>query len=115
MTKTFPKEKCDVMQNQTRNRPINMQSCRQWGQIMNAAIQRRISVATCWATARIALLDSKEQYEDSYAITQEFREWITCPGGHPEVLEASALVVPSAPSRKPSFDKANDADEVLEI
>ncbi|MDP6203514.1 MAG: hypothetical protein QGG12_04865 [Prochlorococcaceae cyanobacterium ETNP18_MAG_14] len=82
---------------------------------MNAAIQRRISVATCWASARIALLDSKEHYEDSYAITQEFREWITCQGGHPELLEASALVVPSSTSNNPYFDKANDADEVLEI
>ena len=92
-----------------------MQFSGQWGPIMNTAIRRRISVSTCWASARIALLDSKESYEDSYAITQEFREWITCPGGHHDLLEASALVVPNLPSKSHSYDKTSDADEALEI
>ena len=61
---------------------------------MHASLQRRINVANCWATSRIALLDSNERYEDSYAITQEFREWITCMGENPEHLENSVLKVP---------------------
>ena len=45
---------------------------------MDKSIEKRIQIATCWASTRIALLDSIENYEDSYAITQEFREWIVC-------------------------------------
>ena len=45
---------------------------------MDQSLQRRINVASCWASSRVALLDSVERYEDSYAITQEFREWIIC-------------------------------------
>ena len=37
---------------------------------MDAARERRVSVATCWASTRIAVLDSTERYEDSYAISQ---------------------------------------------
>ena len=40
---------------------------------MDAAMERRISVATSWATTRIAFLDKDERFEDSYAVTQEFR------------------------------------------
>ena len=50
---------------------------------MDASMERRVSVATGWASTRIAVLDSEERYEDSYAITQEFREWITCMGENP--------------------------------
>ena len=64
-----------------------MQSGRQWGQIMEAPLKRRIGIASCWASSRIAVLDSSENYEDSYAITQEFREWITSSSQHPEQLE----------------------------
>jgi len=38
--------------------------------------RRRIDIATCWASNRITVLDSLENYEDSYAIAEEFREWI---------------------------------------
>ena len=41
---------------------------------MDAAMERRVSVATGWASTRIAVLDSEDRYEDSYAVTQEFRE-----------------------------------------
>ena len=37
---------------------------------------RRIDIATCWASNRITVMDSLEKYEDSYAIAEEFREWI---------------------------------------
>ena len=80
-----------------------------WGLIMNAAFNKRISIASCWAASRIALLDSVERYEDSYAISQEFCEWITCINTHPEGLKASTLKVPN-------FQKENlDADELLEL
>ena len=38
--------------------------------------RRRIDIATCWASNRISVMDSLEKYEDSYAIAEEFREWI---------------------------------------
>ncbi|MFO7628400.1 MAG: hypothetical protein R6W06_02565 [Prochlorococcaceae cyanobacterium] len=61
---------------------------------MDASIQRRLSVAVSWAVGRAASLDKQERYEDSYAITQEFREWIMGLEGHPEQLEASVLLLP---------------------
>ena len=86
-----------------------MSRCACWGLIMNASFNKRISIASCWAASRIALLDSVERYEDSYAISQEFCEWITCINTYPEGLEASTLQVPN-------FQKENfDADELLEL
>ena len=38
--------------------------------------RRRIDITTCWASNRITVMDSLEKYEDSYAIAEEFREWI---------------------------------------
>jgi len=38
--------------------------------------RRRIDIATCWASNRITVMDNLERYEDSYAIAEEFREWI---------------------------------------
>ncbi|WP_320668113.1 hypothetical protein [Prochlorococcus sp. MIT 1307] len=81
---------------------------------MHASLQRRISVANCWASTRVAVLDSLERYEDSYAITQEFREWITCIAEHPEHLEDSVLKVPQTLSTYLKEEKA-DQDEMLEI
>ena len=60
------------------------------------------------------MLDSLEQYEDSYAITQEFREWITCIGDHPEHLEGSVLKAPKY-LEGPFLEESNDTDEVVEI
>ncbi len=85
-----------------------------WGQIMNGSIHRRVSVASCWASTRIALHDSFERYEDSYAITQEFREWITCIGEHPEHLEESVLKVPDTLNTYIQ-QEASETDEMLEI
>ena len=78
---------------------------------MDAAMERRIVVATGWASTRIAVLDKEERYEDSYAITQEFCEWITCIGENVEMLEANVLAVPRNPSkRRPIHDpSANDS------
>ena len=38
--------------------------------------RRRIDIATCWASNRITVMDNLEKYEESYAIAEEFREWI---------------------------------------
>jgi len=62
---------------------------------MDASRERRIFVATCWASTRVAVLDSAERYEDSFAITQEFREWTLCLGQDPDGVAASLLMVPS--------------------
>jgi len=63
---------------------------------MNGSIQRRLSVAMNWSVASIANLDARERYEDSYALTQEFREWILCLDDQPELLSESVLMVPRA-------------------
>ena len=81
---------------------------------MHAPLKRRITVANCWATSRIAVLDGHERYEDSYAITQEFREWITCLGDHPEHLEESVLKVPQA-FKAHLQQETSETDEMLEI
>ncbi|QEY32006.1 hypothetical protein EVJ50_06890 [Synechococcus sp. RSCCF101] len=62
---------------------------------MDASRERRVFVATCWASTRIAVMDAAQRYEDSFAITQEFREWTLCLGQDPDGLEASLLMVPS--------------------
>ena len=61
---------------------------------MNAFFNKRISIASCWAASRMALLDSVERYEDSYAISQEFCEWTTSLNVYPEGLKAATLNVP---------------------
>ena len=81
---------------------------------MNASLNKRISVANCWASTRIALLDGNERYEDSYAITQEFREWITSIGENPEYLDASVLKVPHDLNSYLQ-EETSDSDEMLEI
>jgi hypothetical protein len=57
-------------------------------------MHRRIEVAVCWALARRAALDSREHYEDSFALSEEFREWLLCLEDHPEILQANVLMVP---------------------
>lgn len=81
---------------------------------MHASLQRRITVASCWATTRISVLDGNERYEDSYAITQEFREWITCNGEYPEHLESSVLKIPESLNALIS-EETSESDEMLEI
>jgi len=62
---------------------------------MTNFLRRRIDVATCWATNRISVLDTLEKYEDSYAIAEEFREWILHIGENDENLKTSVLNFPS--------------------
>lgn len=61
---------------------------------MDAAVNRRLTVAVSWALARGATLDALEHYEESYALTEEFREWLVCLEDHPHLLEPSVLMVP---------------------
>ena len=84
------------------------------GQIMNASLQRRIDVASCWSSTRIAVLDELERYEDSFAITEEFREWITCLGENQEQLESTVLKVPNF-SCETFKQESSETDEMLEI
>ncbi len=84
------------------------------GQTMDTSLKRRVSVANLWASSRISLLDNLERYEDSYAITQEFREWITCLGEDNERLNESILNIPRSCSL-PQSKEVNDSDEMIEI
>ena len=62
---------------------------------MTNFLRRRIDVATCWATNRISVMDTLEKYEDSYAIAEEFREWILHIGENDENLKDSVLKFPN--------------------
>ena len=81
---------------------------------MKPSLKRRISISSCWASTRVSLLDGFERYEDSYAITQEFREWITCNEENSQHLQSTLLVFPKILIPK---DKENltDADETVEV
>ena len=61
---------------------------------MNNFLRRRVDIATCWASNRISVMDTLERYEDSYAIAEEFREWILNIGVNNENLKASVLNYP---------------------
>ena len=62
---------------------------------MENFIRKRIDIATCWATNRISVMDTLEKYEDSYAIAEEFREWILHIGEDNENLRDSVLNFPN--------------------
>jgi hypothetical protein len=62
---------------------------------MDAFVHRRVTVAVCWALARRATLDGFERFEDSYALTEEFREWLVSLESHPELMKSSVLMVPT--------------------
>ena len=61
---------------------------------MDNFIRKRIDIATFWATNRISVMDTLEKYEDSYAIAEEFREWILHIGEKNENLRNSVLNYP---------------------
>ena len=62
---------------------------------MSKILRKRIDIATCWATNRISLMDTLEKYEDSYAIAEEFREWILHIGEYNENLKNSVMNFPN--------------------
>ena len=61
---------------------------------MSTIKRKRIDVATFWASNRISLMDTLEKYDDSYAIAEEFREWILHIGEDNENLKNSVLNFP---------------------
>ena len=75
---------------------------------MTNFLRRRIDVATCWATNRISVMDTLEKYEDSYAIAEEFREWILHIGENDENLKDSVLNFPNE-LKKLSDRRVNDS------
>jgi len=83
--------------------------------VMDAAMERRVNVATNWATTRIAYLDKDERYEDSYAITQEFREWITCIGENVSMLNDTILTPPTDSKKPGGLNDRLSNDYQLEI
>ena len=74
---------------------------------MDNFIRKRIDIATCWATNRISAMDTLERYEDSYAIAEEFREWILHIGDKNENLKDSVLNFPKE-LKKLLDQKVND-------
>jgi hypothetical protein len=72
---------------------------------MDASVHRRVTVAVCWALARRAALDGFERFEDSYALTEEFREWLVSLEAHPELVKDNVLMVPNhLRSERPETD-----------
>lgn len=87
---------------------------------MKGSIQRRLTVAINWSAARIASLDDRERYEDSYALTEEFREWILCVDQHPELMAEQVLMVPDFNQLRSNHGDrdlrdGNGSDGLLEI
>ena len=78
---------------------------------IDAAAHRRVTVAVCWALARRAALDGRELFEDSFAINEEFREWLLTLEEHPRLLQDSLLMVP----RDLKLDRRPESDGLLEI
>ena len=56
-------------------------------------VNQRLIIA--WAAQRVTYLDKLQRYEDSYAVSQEFCEWITSVNVYPEGLKAATLKVPT--------------------
>ena len=77
---------------------------------LDPAVHRRLTVAVCWALARRACLDSLERFEDSFALNEEFREWLVCLEDHPDQLAASVLMIPSLRE----LNRQREGDELLE-
>ena len=78
---------------------------------MSEFIRKRIDLTTCWATNRISVMDTLEKYEDSYAIAEEFREWILHIGEDNENLKNSVLNFPT--ELKELFDQKTN-EELIE-
>ncbi|MEN9766365.1 MAG: hypothetical protein RLZZ32_325 [Cyanobacteriota bacterium] len=93
---------------------MGRQGCTTRKRVMKSSIQRRLTVAINWSHTRIACLDDREQYEESYALTEEFREWILCVDQHPELLAEQVLMVPDL-SAFPGIENSNESDGLLEI
>tara|TARA_B100000963_G_scaffold262767_1_gene230884 strand:- start:3597 stop:3827 length:231 start_codon:yes stop_codon:yes gene_type:complete len=56
--------------------------------------RKRIDIATCWASNRITVMDNLEKYEESYALAEEFREWIVNMGQDNQDLKNYVMSFP---------------------
>jgi hypothetical protein len=56
-----------------------------------------------------------ERYEDSYALTQEFREWITCIGESPELFAESVMSVGQISENRQGLDLEEGAEDSVGI
>ena len=65
--------------------------------------RRRVDVATLWASNRISVMDTLEKYEESFAIAEEFREWIVNIGQDSDNLAKYVMNFPK--DLKYYFDK----------
>ena len=89
--------------------------------VMDAHVKRRLTVATCWAMARASALDTLQCFEESFGLTEEFREWILCLDQHPELLEDSVMLLPSIATleqlKRQALQHPHDRnnDDLLEI
>ena len=79
----------------TKEKVLNVLTLGQFNKNMTNFLRKRVDVATCWATNRISVMDTLEKYEDSYAIAEEFREWILHMGENDENLKDSFLNFPN--------------------
>jgi len=104
---------CDVVSTDTPSRPtVRQRGCNQGGHgQVDAAVERRLTVAVSWALARAATLDALEHFEESYALNEEFREWLVCLEERPDLLDATVLMVPS----KLGLGTRVEGDGLLEI
>ena len=89
-------------------------------QPLEASVHRRLTVAVCWALSRRATLDSKELFEESFSLNEEFREWLLCLEDHPLELSRSVLMVPQdlGTGRRPlglDGERRPETDGLLEI
>ena len=53
-----------------------------------------------------------KRYEDSYALTQEFREWITCIGESPELFAESVMSVGQVSEKRHGHDLEEGSVEI---
>lgn len=82
---------------------------------LDPAVHRRLTVAVCWAVSRRAALDGRELFEESFALNEEFREWLVCLEDHPRELQASVLMVPRNLADWLGEGRRPETDGLLEI
>ena len=56
-----------------------------------------------WASQRVTYLDGQKNYEDSYAVSQEFCEWTVSLDVYPQRIKAATMLVPDFNKEK-SYD-----------
>jgi hypothetical protein len=85
--------------------------------MLHASLQRQLTDLVTWASSRTSQLDEHQDYETSYALTQEFREWILCLEQHPELLDPLLLPMIRGRRREETAERPGlqSLDGLLEI